>query len=221
MSLIKTITLELPLGMGSVNCYLLSQAGSFLLIDTGIAKTRTELVENLDRLGCGPENLKLVVLTHGDFDHTGNATYLRQRYNTRIAMGKDDWGMLEQGDMFYNRKRGNALFRWLAPQMIGFTRDDRCTPDIDLQDGADLSEYGFSLKVLSLPGHSKGSIGLLTPHGELFSGDLFGKGEPPRLNDIMDNPTAAHLSLDKLRQLEVAIVYPGHGKPFSMAQIKA
>ena len=40
--------------------------------------------------GCKLGSLKLIVLTHGDFDHTGNAAYLRHKYAIKIAMHFDN-----------------------------------------------------------------------------------------------------------------------------------
>ena len=83
---IQTITLPLPLNFGTVNCYLLRTAKGHILIDTGPAGGRKVLVRALDAGGFRPGGLTLIVLTHGDFDHTGNAAYLRDRYGARIAM---------------------------------------------------------------------------------------------------------------------------------------
>ena len=76
---IKIIRLTLPYRLGFVNCYLVHSAGSFLLIDTGGANQRAELEKELESAGCRPNHLKLIVITHGDFDHTGNAAHLRKR----------------------------------------------------------------------------------------------------------------------------------------------
>ena len=76
MSKIKTISLLLPFKFGSVNCYLIENDSKYILIDTGSSKQRTQLEKELKNAGCKPGNLKLIVITHGDFDHTGNASYL-------------------------------------------------------------------------------------------------------------------------------------------------
>jgi glyoxylase-like metal-dependent hydrolase (beta-lactamase superfamily II) len=49
-----------------------------------------------------PGNLALIVLAHGDFDHTGNGAYLRQKYGARMATHRDDLGMVERGDTFFS-----------------------------------------------------------------------------------------------------------------------
>ena len=127
---IYSINLQLPLRMGSVNCYLVQGDSGFLLIDSGMPGSRKALLQALERLGCWPGQLKLILITHGDFDHTGCAAYLRRAFDAKIAMHRDDSGMAEQGDMFFNRQPRNALLRKLAPALIGFGKAQRFTPDV-------------------------------------------------------------------------------------------
>jgi len=216
MQEIRVITLPLPYKMGSVNCYLVESGAGYLLIDTGASNSCADLEQELAHAGCEPGNLVLIVLTHGDFDHTGNCVYLRERFGAKVAMHRDDSGMAQQGDMFWNRKSGNTLLRFLAPMLFRFSKSRRFTPDLFLEDGSDLSGYGFDAQVILIPGHSKGSIGILTAGGDLFCGDLLENGKKPALNAIMDDVVVAQASVEKLRGLEVDTVYPGHGRPFPM-----
>ena len=216
---IKTISLSLPYKLGSVNCYLIETDTGYILIDTGCSNKRTDLEKELESAGCKPGNLKLIVLTHGDFDHTGNAAYLRKKFGTKIAMHNDDSGMAERGNMFWNRKKGNILLRMIASILFGFGKSERFKPDYYIGDGYDLSGYGFDAKVLHIPGHSKGSIGILTAGGDLICGDLLSnrdKPDQPDINSIMDDSAAANTSVEKLKSLKINTVYPGHGKPFPM-----
>ncbi len=215
---IKTIRLMLPYHAGSVNCYLIETGSGYILIDTGGSNKRANLENELQGMGCKPGNLELIILTHGDFDHTGNATYLREKYSTKIAMHYDDSGMIERGDMYWNRTKGNKFIKVIAPILFGFSKSNRSTPDLYLGDGYDLSEYGFDATVLSIPGHSKGSIGIMTAGRDLFCGDLFTNIDKPVLNSIMDDLVEANASVERLKRLEINTVYPGHGKPFSMEQ---
>jgi glyoxylase-like metal-dependent hydrolase (beta-lactamase superfamily II) len=131
-------------------------------------------------------------------------------------MHYDDSGMVERGDMFWNRKKGNILIRMMVPILLGFSKSARFKPDLYIEDGCDLSGYGFDAKVLHIPGHSKGSIGILTAAGDLFCGDLLINNNKPVLNSIMDDSSTANASIEKLKGLEINTVYPGHGKPFPM-----
>ncbi len=77
----------------------------FILIDTGCSNKLAYLEKELEILGCSPGNLKLIILTHGDFNHSGNSAYLSRKFNAKIAMHGDDSGMIEHGDIFWNRKK--------------------------------------------------------------------------------------------------------------------
>jgi len=216
MQEIKTINLALPYRLGSVNCYLIKTDTGNILIDTGCKNKRTELEKELESAGCKPDNLQLILLTHGDFDHAGNAAYLHKKFGTKTAMHYEDSGMVERGNMFWKRKKRNILVRMITPVLFGFGKSERFKPDLYIGDGNDLSEYGFNAKVLYIPGHSKGSLGILTADGDLICGDLLENTYKPELNSIMDDSKAANASIEKLSNLRIRMVYPGHGKPFLM-----
>ncbi len=216
----RIINLPLPFRMGSVNCYLFETEAGFILIDTGGSNNRKELVRELESAGCKPGLLKLIVLTHGDFDHTGNAAYLRNAFGGKIAMHRDDVGMLQDGDMFANRKNPNLLIKMLMPVFFRFGSEVRCTPDVLIEEGDDLSEYGLDARIISIPGHSQGSIGILTADGDLFCGDLLINTDGPVLNSLMDDLAAANASLQNLENMKIVTVYPGHGKPFPMHMVE-
>ena len=79
------IELKLPYRMGSVNCYLVKTNTGFILVDTGSSNKCRELDRKLEQSGCNSGNLKLIILTHGDFDHTGNASYIKKKHNLIIG----------------------------------------------------------------------------------------------------------------------------------------
>jgi len=216
----RTITLKLPLGMGNVNCYHIETEEGHVLIDTGGRNNRKQVTRALERAGCRPGRLKLILLTHGDYDHSGNAAYLRERFGGRIGMHQDDLGMVEKGDMFAGRKRPNFVIRSLVPLFSRIVGSERFSPDLLLVQGDDLNDAGLDARVISIPGHSKGSIGILLSDGTLFCGDLLVNKEAPALNSLMDDPEAAAMSLRRIKELEVAQVYPGHGRPFQIEMVQ-
>ena len=200
----------------SINCYLVRTSKGFILIDTGRTNKRKLIEKKLEGAGCYPGNLTLIILTHGDFDHCGNAAYLRKKFRTQIAMHKDDSGMAEQGNMLWNRSKKNILTRTIFKLLFRLNKSDRFKPDLYIDERYDLSEFGFEAQVLEIPGHSRGSIGILTTGGELFCGDLLANIGKPDIWSIIDDLDAAHASVEKLKISQVSIVYPGHGPPFPM-----
>ncbi|MCL5960607.1 MAG: MBL fold metallo-hydrolase, partial [Chloroflexi bacterium] len=200
---------------GGVNCFLIKADNGYVLIDSGVPSKRADLEKEIEKAGCEPGSLKLIVMTHGDYDHAGNAAYLREKYGTRIATHDSDSGMVERGDMRWNRKAKPDKRSMIFKIMSLFVRPgkfDVFKPDLTIDEGFDLSPYGFEAKVLHIPGHSKGSIGILTSGGDLFCGDLLyniGIGIP-----FVDDLVAFNASVEKLKSLEISTVFPGHGKPF-------
>ena len=205
--------------LGIVNCYLIQVNESFYLIDTGYAKQSNEVEKAIKKIGCKPGQLKLILLTHGDADHIGNAAGLKAIYGAQIAMHRADAKMAENGDESESRKdrpdQLSPLFRVIKrlgilskqSKFIGFK------PDIYLEDGQSLMDYGFDATVLSLPGHTKGSISITTKEGDLFCGDLM--YNLPGFGYI-DDLTQHKISIERLKKLEPRLIYPGHGKAFSL-----
>jgi glyoxylase-like metal-dependent hydrolase (beta-lactamase superfamily II) len=214
-SAIKTIS------AGS-NCFLVKTGTGFVLVDTGVASKRSALEKELESSVCEAGDLTLIVLTHGDSDHAGNAAFLRKKYGAPIAMHRDDAGMVERGDMSSNRKvkpdRITTMGRVIMLMgrimtMVKPATFECFSPDVYLQDGQTLAEYGCDAQVLHLPAHSKGSIGVLTANGDLICGDFIYNFFGP--NQVwIDDLTAARTGVERLKTLSVRTVYPGHGKPF-------
>lgn len=214
---VTTITTPFILNI-SVNCYLVKIDDGFILIDTALARQRSAVEQALERAGCVPGKLKLIVLTHGDFDHCGSAAYLSKKFGAKVAMHFDDKGMVEDGDMFWNRKQPNVLVKALIGLLLRLRQSDRFTPDVYLAEGDRLNEHGLDAEVIELPGHSKGNIGILTARGDLFCGDLLANTRQPAVWTIVDDQAAMQASVQKLYGLGINNVYPGHGKPFPMSQ---
>ncbi len=211
------------INLGGVNCYLLAAGEGYILIDTGIAAKRAQLENSLESVGCKPGKLKLIVLTHGDSDHADNGAYLRSKYGCKIAMHSLDSGMVERGDMNWNRKakpdKFSLLFRLIGFVAKAFVKSDKFEkfkPDIMIDEGFDLSTYGLNARILHLPGHSKGSIGILTKDGELYCGDFAYNMPGFQFIDDMADHTQ---SMKRLMQLRIETIYPGHGKPFPMTAL--
>lgn len=204
----------------SVNSYLVKTETGYFLIDTGIKKKRDQLEKELMVAGCKPGDLKLIIITHGHIDHVGNAAHLRDKYGAKIAMHEGEKEMVESGDMFIDMRGGILLGLVGILMKILRLRDyEKFTPDIFLEDNQDLSTYGLDAKVIHTPGHSAGSISILTAEGDLFCGDIFGNTRKPEKTSIIIDPETFNVSVEKLRALKVSTVYPGHGKSFKMKQL--
>jgi len=217
------------LALGIVNVYLVMTGQGHFLIDTGFAMDRSKLENALKQEGVNPFEIKLVIITHGDLDHIGNCAYLQKKYGLKIAVHQADAYLCKTGKTILHRKRKSSTFSKLIryvkfallykPMMKKFPLE-AFEPDLILSDGQDLRNIGFDAKVVHIPGHSMGSIGILTADGDFFSGDTINNRKKPTVADIVENETALAASLEKIRTLNIRNVYPSHGKPFPMKEMK-
>jgi hydroxyacylglutathione hydrolase len=157
----------------------------------------------------------------GDFDHTGNCAELQQKFHVKIAMHPGDVGMVKTGKPVKRQAKSlpGKLFLWLGVRMGGNFR--QFEPDILLENGQELTEYGLSARVIHTPGHTKGSIAILTTDGRLFAGDTVSNRSKPNSAPFIENKQELQASLMILKDTKAQMVYPGHGKPFAFEMLAA
>ncbi len=209
----------LVINLGFVNAFLLHSADGCILIDTGVPRQWPQLENDLVQAGCLPERLKLVIVTHGDFDHAGNCAELQSKYGAKIAMHAGDVDMVKTGILVRRKIKGvmGRLLMWIGGRAIkGFTTFQ---PDILLEDGQVISLYGLTVKIIHTPGHTKGSIALLTDYGRLFVGDTLSNRFHPGFPPLIENEEELHKSLEILKRTDAKLIYPGHGRPFTFADL--
>lgn len=195
---------------GNVNCYIVTNKDKAILIDTGRKKYREKILEK-----CKEYHVNLIILTHGHMYHCQNAAYLANALNIPIAMSEKDMDMIpdnREQHMLAKTFLGKIV---LSVSLSSFEKDslDVFEPTIYLKNGDNLNEYGIDAKVVELPGHTNGSIGLEIEGDKLFVGDAL-------MN--MFYPTVSVLYVDEQEMLSTAknigelgekTIYFGHGKP--------
>jgi glyoxylase-like metal-dependent hydrolase (beta-lactamase superfamily II) len=216
------------LALGMVNAYLAKNNGGWFLIDTGVAMGRAKFEKALARESVTPADIKLVIITHGDLDHTGNCAYLQKKYGLKIAVHEADAEMCRAGTTNFNRTRkASPLSKVLRPLLFALVMKpimkrfplEPFEPAIILSDGQNLMHYGFDATVKHVPGHTMGSIGILTADGDFFSGDTILNRKKPTVADTVQDESALAKSIEKIRAMRITNVFPGHGKPFPMAEM--
>jgi len=201
----KSIVHIIKPGRRNGNCYLIKTQIGHILIVTG-AKTNVLVLEKeLIKLGCINE-LKLIILTQFCSYTHRNIEFFREKYNVQIAMHIVD-------NVFDNHNyslRGKILK--YARQ---FFKIKEIIPDIIIDEGNSLKEYGLDARIINLSVYSKNTIGILTDNGELFCDDIFTEIH----NKKTHNPELIYLK--KLKKFLIDIVYPGNGKPIQLESLNA
>lgn len=186
-------------GRLQTNCYLAScsKTGEAVIIDPG--DDGDFITKRIGDLGLKP---RLILATHGHFDHVLAVTELRLAFKIPFLVHESDLFLLKR-------------LRRTAEYFLGY---DACpevgegpVPDRFLKEG-DLIRFGKEkLGVVETPGHTPGGISFYGDSA-LFSGDtLFHRGvgrtdlSYASADELID-------SLEKLFKLPAkTVVYPGHG----------
>ena len=193
---------------GNVNCYIVAQNGSAILIDTGRRKYREKILKK-----CREFPITLIVLTHGHMDHCQNAAYLANALHVPIAMCEKDKNLIPD-----NRKQPLSAKTFLGRIVLSvslksFEKDslDVFEPTVNLKDGDNLSEYGIDAEVIELPGHTNGSIGLKI-EDKLFVGDALMNMFYPSVSMLYTDESLMKKSAGKIGDMGKMEIYFGHGK---------
>ncbi len=214
-----TRILSMPLG--GTNCFVLQDRGT-ILIDAGGPKQAAKFRKGLGKASIRPEAIKLILITHGHFDHIGSAREIQEMTGAQIAMHEADKDNLEKGLVRVPPgvtgwgKALNKVLSLLAP-MIRFPSSEVHVVLTDEE--MSLEAYGIPGRVIPTPGHSAGSVSVLLDTGEAFVGDMAMNGLPMRLGPGL--PIFA-VDLPRLKESWKALldrgaktIYPSHGKPLS------
>ncbi|MEE9557785.1 MAG: MBL fold metallo-hydrolase [Candidatus Adiutricales bacterium] len=216
---------SITLGLGS--CYIIQDQG-VIAIDTGNPKKGKEFLNGLEEASIKPEEVNLIVLTHGHFDHIGSTAEIKELTGAKVAMHQNEQEWLEKGlkPMPPGVTRwGKFLSGFITAVMIPFVHIPPTEVDLVLGDeGLSLTEYGVAGKIMYTPGHSSGSVSVLLDSGEAFVGDLAMNKLPmrrgPGLPVFAEDWAKVQESWTMLLEQGVQTVYPAHGEPFSIDIIK-
>lgn len=153
---------------GNANAYLLRGPKGGILIDTGTEKHREKVLN-----ACQEVDVKLILLTHGHVDHCQNAAFLADKLGCPVGIGAADIPLVRDGvtRTVYGHGLVSAVYAFASNRVIASQKIPPVTPAVILEDGFSLEAYGISGKIVPLPGHTVGSVGVLLDTGELFVGD--------------------------------------------------
>ncbi|MCL2162786.1 MAG: MBL fold metallo-hydrolase [Oscillospiraceae bacterium] len=192
------------------NVYLVSNGDNAVLIDTYRESYRDMILEK-----CKTKKVSLIILTHGHVDHIQNAAFLSKELNAPIAMHKGDYE-LTKDNWAQPLSAGSLLGKiilMLSKKSFKADRIDPFEPHVFLSEGYALDDYGVPATVIELPGHTKGSIGVLVEDADVIVGDALMNMVYPTKSPLYCDKENMKTSAAKISALGDVMVYFGHGKP--------
>jgi glyoxylase-like metal-dependent hydrolase (beta-lactamase superfamily II) len=221
------------------------EGGGLLLVDTGLGTPPSDeaLSAGLARLGRRREEVRRVVLTHGHVDHYGGGRGLQELHaagggRLPVYVHPADLAKVDASGWRWPEIAPHYaahLARLGLPEAAiaaagregekGFTVARRVEGALPIGEGQRLRTRALELEVLHMPGHTPGLVCLYDrARGILVASDhLLERISPnplielgPDGRDGFFRPLVTYVeSLARTRALDVAVVLPGHGPPFS------
>ncbi len=213
------------IGNDIVAAYLIDTADGITVVDAGLAGHWSDLVAELRTMGRSLDDIRGLILTHGDSDHIGFAERLRREHGVPVYVGAADAararGEFKPKNTMGPRKLGPLLGFMSYALRKGGARTTYLKEVVDVHGGETLDLPGAP-QIIALPGHSAGSIAIYSPLVDaVFVGDglttrsvLTGQ-TGPQPAPFTDEPAEAIASLQALLPTGATWVLPGHGTPYN------
>ncbi len=192
-----------------------------VVVDAGWPGFAERILKRVARIGYQPREVRLILLTHVHVDHAGSAAELRQLTGAPIAMHAGDAHIALAGKHGMPLGRGWAGIssKWIVDRSFRELKFEAFKPDILLEEGQRLADFGVDGCIVHTPGHTLGSATLVLGDGRALIGDalinLFKVGFPM----YWEVPELARESARKIQTLKPRMLYSGHGRAFSGAAL--
>jgi glyoxylase-like metal-dependent hydrolase (beta-lactamase superfamily II) len=207
---------------GMANVYLI-KGERLVMIDTSVPPKREFVEEKIRALGFKPEDISLLIVTHGHGDHAGNARYFQEKYGIPVAGGAGDADKFQRGSTDLGKAESIGILARLIRSMSDKPYPS-FKPDVVVDQEIDLAKYGVQCKIKPLPGHTPGSLVVITGESA-FVGDLIRGGvvfsQSPTEHFYHENRAQAREQLKILAQSGVRLVFPGHFGPLAIEDVKS
>jgi hydroxyacylglutathione hydrolase len=213
-----------PIPLGFVNAFLI-RGKRPILVDTGIPGSAPKILAALRDEGYDPRDLSLIIITHAHTDHFGSAAEISKTTGAPVlaSAGEDD--VLKSGAGLPPVPA--SFFGRIFALLIGKTAPLPAlavTPAIRVDAPYRLDAYGIDGIVIPSAGHTHGSLSILLADGECIVGDLVMGMFPPHrpgLPMFAEDMEAVKQNIRMITDAKPAIIYAGHGGPFSCSQLEA
>jgi glyoxylase-like metal-dependent hydrolase (beta-lactamase superfamily II) len=171
----KSGYLILRIFSGRSNVFLITNGTVNLLVDTSVKQLWSLLVKRLNKLGI--KQLDYLILTHTHFDHAANTFRIKENYGARIIVHKEEARYLADGKniLIKGTNRFTHTLDGILKNVNQSIKYPPCSYDFLVDSKMDMKKDGIDLYILHTPGHTPGSISVITDNEIALVGDaMFG-----------------------------------------------
>ncbi|OLS30135.1 MAG: putative metallo-hydrolase YflN [Candidatus Heimdallarchaeota archaeon AB_125] len=211
------------LNLGFTNVYLLKSDSGYVQFDTGYKHNMKKYLKLLEKNQILPEEIKLIIINHAHFDHTGALKETKELTKAQVLVHENEKEFVAKGISAEVRPH-TFLTKLLIPTMPkSWARTDPVEPDIVIIDNYSLEDFGIKAKVIHTPGHTPGTISVITEDGDAIVGCNL-HGPPLRLRRgfpaIYYDEESIWKSWERIIEEGAKNIYISHGKPFKVDLMK-
>ena len=151
-------------GTRPASTHVIATEEGLIVIDPGYPEALDTVLENMRTVGLDPMQTRIILSSHGHYDHAGAVLPLRELTGAKAYIGKGDFDMVEKG-----------IRTWT--EELGTDYNEAFTPDVLLEDRDHVKLGATDILCLSTPGHTAGTLSFffdVTDGEETFRAGMHG-----------------------------------------------
>jgi metallo-beta-lactamase class B len=136
-------------GTDGLSAVLVTSGAGHVLFDGGLTQSAPLIIDNIRRLGFKPQDIKLILVSHGHFDHGGGVNSIQRYTRARVAASAPTTEALRRGENTPDDPQfalGKAVNGFPPVRRVDVVRDQQVVKAGEV-----------AITVHLIPGHSPGS----------------------------------------------------------------
>ncbi|MER5637950.1 MBL fold metallo-hydrolase [Kitasatospora sp. NPDC002227] len=222
----RTKVVPIPvMGRHNINAYLLLGRRP-VIVDAGTPGSGRKILDQVTAHGVDPADISLIVITHGHIDHFGSAAELHRLTGAPLAGHVADLGQYRSGQVREPYLPTGPMGRVMARNRKLHVKAEPFEPAVLVSGTTSLDDFGLAARIMPTPGHTAGSVSVLTDDGDLVAGDLIAGSfmgllpTRPANPPFHDDPRQNLASLRAMLDLGPTALHVGHGSALDPARVR-
>jgi hydroxyacylglutathione hydrolase len=170
------------------------------IYDTGAPGNERKILRALREAGIPQAQVSVIIVSHAHWDHCGSLQALKAALKVPVMLGWPDAEFMAKGE---NILPTNFTARSKEADTTG-PKFESVTVEVVAREDMSLDKYGIDAWVITTPGHTEGSLSVLSSNGDCATGDFLA-------GLYTGEQVAVERSMKKLKALGAKRFLPAHG----------